>query len=589
MSRDVLDLLTAANPNPATASMPDEVWPSDVLRNVIDQRRTGGEVDPRVSRRDILNRRIPRPVLAVAAGVAIVILVVGLPLFLGWRNTDEPVVTVTTVPSNSTSVGSTPSTAPPDVLADSGTIQTPLGEVAWQHLTGDSSSLPNRRPLVTPSGFIAISVDNTATDNGQFDDPSFFRSTDGHEWTVEPLPVTAVGPSAALHEIAGEFWLTTADYPTAANLWRSEDGESWSEIPLPDGVDLSFTLLDVADATWLTDVTGRIWVLDGSSWAELDVGQLGPSAITGLDSYTSIQTPATLGDVTLIPWSLSGLGINYSEWLGVGEIGSPQYDPDTAVLVIPSQSTGEPLATLSVSAKGNRIAFTDESGTVIHEIVVNDERIDAATLKGLRTFDQFVMSGLGVLDGSGRSVESSPPWMVPIEPSWPAQVVAFDGRFFAFVTHAKYEDPGLIGPTDIEVELWTSTDGLNWEGPSSFLPEGAHYMLHASVENDLLLADIGVGGGGTEFWISENGLDWTPTGLVDEWPVTVGGGGLAGGYGGIHASSDLRSWEAVDTGELGFDAANANSVDMTEAGGLIFLTVEQGDVATDIWVLQPGG
>ncbi len=111
MSRDVLDLLTATNPTPDVTPLADEVWSSEVLREIVDQRRTGANVDPRLSRRNLPTQtRIPRPVLAVATGIAIVILDVGLPLLFGWRNTEEPVVTATMAPPQPTTVPISPPT-----------------------------------------------------------------------------------------------------------------------------------------------------------------------------------------------------------------------------------------------------------------------------------------------------------------------------------------------------------------------------------------------------------------------------------------------------------------------------------------------
>ena len=519
------------------------------------------------------------------------ILVVGLPLLLGWRNSDEPVVTVTTVPPGSTSVASSAPSTSPGPSGDSGTLQTSIGELAWQHLTSDGSDLPDRTPLETPTGFISVSVDNIPTDAGDFDDPVFWRSSDGYAWTSGPLPVAAAGSFVTLKEVGGTYWITTSDYTTAANLWQSDDGESWSEVQLPDGIDLGFSLIDVDGVPWLTDNTGRIWTVDGSSWAPLDIGLVGPAAITGLDSMTSIQTPVTLNGVTLVPWSLGGVGLNYGALLGTSDSVYPEYDPETGILTVPSQDGSAPLATWTVTVEGNQVCLTDETGAVVHEIVVHDERIDATTLMGNRYFDQFLFSGLGVIDSSGQVVDAEPPWKGPIEPISPAQVVAFDGRFLAFVNHAAYDDPQALGSTSREVEVWTSTDGLNWEGPTGFLPDGDQYYVlsvrgrrrppprrhrwlsRAQDSGYRKTASTGL----RRDW-STNGRCWSKTSqsLPDSAACT--------------SHRTWPNWTAVDISEIGFDLASANGIGIGEAGGLIFLTAEQGGPPSDdMWVLRPSG
>lgn len=523
----------------------------------------------------------------------------------------------TPVVAPDSSVTTPEAVAPPDVAttesqtgvsADSGTIETALGTFSWQHLSGDRETLPYPDPnngdgvIPTSSGYAAI--EHIRDPNSDDPTPQYWHSPDGYEWALQPFPVPVEAGWAQFEELGGDFWLTTLEanrgHLYLTSVWRSDDGEIWSQVLLPEGASFE-SLDDVGGTIWLNSKNpAGMWRLVGESWALIDTSALTTPEIAGVEWNQESRNgntwvtgaPATVGETTLIPWDLNGSPPDY----GFGEFYS-HWDPATQTMALwdPSESGYIPVATLSVEADGNRFVFSDEAGNVVHEITINDDSLDPADLFDSESFGNFRQLGIGVLDGEGRVTASVPPWG-GFDSQSDAELLAVDGQFLAFVT------PGHQSGSRSDVEQWTSTDGQSWTGPErpGFLASGFGEIGSVRVEGDVVLAELGVGDH-DEVWVSDDGISWTDTGLRLEgsgqgWsylPFDSGGFYVANTEAGyqMFVSADLRTWEKVDTSQLGIPSyQGAPTIAAHAAGDTLFITNDGDATGTrDMWVLEPQG
>ena len=479
---------------------------------------------------------------------------------------------------------------------DAGTIETSLGTFSWQHIIGDVDSLPHPEGdvVITPSGYAGMEHTwDPVTSDVILD---YWHSPNGYEWTSEPFPVPVESDSAWLQEIGGSYWLTTW---TPTTLWRSDDGESWFAVPIPVNAGPEVGLMrDTNGTIWLisTDPSG-LWRLENEAWARIDTGAFTLPDIAGVEWGMGSRNPdteggpATVGGMTLVSWDLTGL-VDYRA-IGLGDLWGV-WDPDTRTMGLYGDGR-TPLRTLSVEAEGNRFIFIDESGAVVHEITINDDQLDAATLFESPDFGRFRQLSLGVVDSEGRITATIPPWG-GFGVDGDVELLGVDGQFLSFI-HRRDQNTATV-------ELWTSSDGLTWSGPQrpGFMPEdGAlDYLSAIRAEGDVVLAELGVGGQ-TEVWVSDDGINWADTGLshdsnVRPWSLKpFGSGGIYIGntttdYE-MFISSDLRNWEQVDTAQLGMRSFPENSggrlLGASTAGDAIFISLSEDATGTrDMWVLE---
>ena len=479
---------------------------------------------------------------------------------------------------------------------DAGTIETSLGTFSWQHLTGDIDSLPHPEGdlVITPSGYAGMEHTwDPVTSDVTLD---YWHSPNGYEWVSEPFPVPVEPDSAWLEEIGGSYWLTTW---APATLWRSDDGASWMAVPIPAGVGPEVGLMHDTNGTiWLisTSLPG-LWRYDNEAWARIDTNAFTLPDIAGVEWGMGSQSPdteagpATVGATTLVSWDL-GAGVDF-KLIGLGDLWGV-WDPATRTMGLYADGR-TPVRTLSVEAEGNRFIFIDEAGAVVHEIIINDDQLDPATLLDSPDFGSFRQLSLGVLDSEGRITATMPPWG-GFGADGDVELLGVDGQFLSFI-HRRDQ-------TAATVELWTSPDGLTWSGPQrpGFMPEEGNidYLSAIRAEGDVVLAELGVGGH-TEVWVSDDGVSWADTGLshdsnVSPWslkPFGSGGiyiGNTTAGYE-MFVSTDLRTWEQVDTGQLGMRPFPENSggrlLGAYTAGDVIFITLEEDATGTrDMWVLE---
>ena len=300
---------------------------------------------------------------------------------------------------------------------------------------------------------------------------------------------------------------------------------------------------------------------------------------------------------TIVPWPVA-FDVDWVSILGVDPSPYPNSfwnEAEQAIEVWGSEGAG-PLATLEAEVTGRQIILTDrESGEQVHEIVVNDQRIDPTT---------FVEDGLivgeyqiAVVDEQGVVTPGVVPWGGPSsdwgEPFRGAIYAAlFANDQFVALIPARNQGEGVA------VEAWTSPDGVNWTGPSQpeFIDdETAPGFVNFHVEEGTLLADVW-GEFGNEVWVSTDGTIWTFTGLgggTGTWSwARIGSGGLYYrdfdlSSGGMAVSADLRQWELVDPGRLEpHFGEEAGSVGGFSAGDTFFYAEARDSGSRQMYVLK---
>jgi hypothetical protein len=137
---------------------------------------------------------------------------------------------------------------------DSGTLETPLGKARWVHLSGDGEGLPEAiTPIAAPGGYVSLDRGETGFGPCRGDDVCETRATlwfspDLLEWTQRPLPGDA--RTAQLIRAGGAYWLLMSAAGPAEDgsfedptLWRSSDAREWEPVDLgpiapvgPDGI-----------------------------------------------------------------------------------------------------------------------------------------------------------------------------------------------------------------------------------------------------------------------------------------------------------------------------------------------------------------
>lgn len=115
-----------------------------------------------------------------------------------------------------------------------GTLETPLGQARWVHLTGDETTFPRElsglvSPVTMPDGYVL-----PESGGGEV---KLWRSPDLLSWTSEPLVIEA--RSADLSRASDAYWLNVHE---PGSLWRSPDTKFWEQVsfeglarPGPDG------------------------------------------------------------------------------------------------------------------------------------------------------------------------------------------------------------------------------------------------------------------------------------------------------------------------------------------------------------------
>ena len=476
-------------------------------------------------------------------------------------------------------------------------FETPLGEIDWRHVTGDSDALPfpSLGLVQTPAGFAAVS-DQGVPSRGQ-EGVRYWQSSNGYEWSASTLPVPVEPASARMYRAGEAIWLITFGPET---LWRSADGETWTEVGIPDGSGTwgpinDLDIYDVDGATWL--IRGSppgAFILDGSTWIEVGTSVLQPPDITGGRwRIVTPSSPVAVSGTTIVPWPVA-FDVDWVSILGVDPNPYPNgfWNAEMQRLKIWGSEGAGPLATLDAEVTGRQITFIDpDSGEEVHQIVVNDPRIDPTTLleDGVRV-GEYQMA---VMNEQGPVVASDIPWGEPSsdwgEPFRGARAAALfaTDQFVALIPTGEGEGVGT----------WTSSNGSDWSesGQPEFIrDQDLPGLVRFYVEGDVVLADV-MQDYGNEIWVSLDGTTWAFSGIgggTGTWSLArIGSGGLYYrdfdlSSGGMAVSADLRQWEFVDPGlepHFGEEAGGSGGF----SAGNTFFYVEARDSGTrQMYVLK---
>lgn len=483
-----------------------------------------------------------------------------------------------------------------ELQREGGTIDTSIGTIVWQHLSGDNETLPELHIFLTPSGYVSVetSIDPMTLEpmGGRY-----WTSPDGRQWTAGPLPIPTEADRHRIEEAAGAYWLLTQD-PTT--LWRSDDGETWTEVRFQEGTEASrIELYEEGESLWAATIEpGRLWrSQDGLSWEAIDTSGLETPDIEGVTWTVHPGRPATLADVTVLQWDMIG-SIDWHRVLGISEADYEhifaKWDPTVRILSVEGLDsrglTETELARLSIEVDGNRLVLAEvASGTVVHEIVVREEGIDPPSLLeewefGAPEFRHQILAVIGA-DPVARRVAAEPWDSLLGETS----LVSTKEGFIAYVLRS---DP-QTGTFDSE--LWTSADGIVWSGPDrpDFLGRGEEIdWVSVRKEGDLFLATVG-DAGVFHTWMSEDGIAWDflePRAQFGQI-ARLGSAWIFFGENverELHVSADLRTWERVDTSHIGISQSTTGpgSFGGSVVGDeLFFIRTDEGNGTRDLWIL----
>lgn len=515
-------------------------------------------------------------------------------------STSTPTPASTTVTEASSERPPPTSSVPGPIDGEAGSFETSLGLIDWRRVRGDEDSIPfpELGLVATQSGFAAI-----GTLHGE---PNwrYYESKDGYEWAAATFPIP-VDPKEARMVAAGDAtWMITSGPET---LWRSEGGGNWAEVGFPEesgtwGSTGGLQIYDVDGATWLIrSAPLGAFILDGSTWIEIDTSDFQPPDVTGgrwaipASASWFPTAPVAVSGRTIVPLSVA-FDVDWVSILGV--------DSDIFLYSVWNEATQKlglwnPHPSLTLKAaldaevKGREITITDpETGEQVHQIVVNDPRIDPTTLlkNGLNVGEYQI----AVVDEQGVVTPGVAPWVGP-SPDWAGTTQTALFATDQLATFMLARPQGEVAA----VEAWTSSDGVNWTGPSQpgFIDDQPAGFVRFEVEGDVMLAYL-LGDFGHDVWVTTDGTSWSFTGLSDVMGLArLGSGGLlyqdpAYSQRGMVASADLKTWEPVDPGSLEFmfeEPLGPGSAGGFAAGDAFFYIHTLGSGTRQMYVLKLQG
>lgn len=506
-----------------------------------------------------------RPPLVVGLVAAAVVLIVGAAVAFLVRSPSiapaEPVpTTVPTTTLSSTGTSSPTTTAVGSTETDREPPEAIDGQIEWQIVSGDASSVPQgfRIRPASDGGFVASELGFRYT------------SSDGVSWDVTELGVPDGAENPRQVEVSGDAWLI--DDPT-----------------LPE------------------DDTSGMYRLDGTEWMKVDLG-LDLPIIEGLHwSATTHASLVGLGDIRLVHTEAVAT-VRWGDLFGtfedpdLGQASRPLepamwWVPEDRQLKIINPITGDEIATLDVdirSASPVDIVFTDAStGAEAHRVAGDiPGATEASLLDALANVFGTVLavdSTWWVSTDGGASFErASVPW-------------SSDGRATVIDSLDDWLYASWYGFDRASFALWRSRDGVEWQSlgsPSFDVPEGHDSIVHVFGQHDELVATVSLidpdsgEEGRTDYWHSADGDTWVRLGTVPGSPNVslTSVGWVAVDLDGVSVSQDFENWTRIGDPPLSESEAEesvgfSGSVSATVAGDAVFFWVgddESGE--RTLWV-----
>jgi hypothetical protein len=388
--------------------------------------------------------------------------------------------------------------------------------------------------------------------------PVLYSSPDGRQWTRSP----GVGGTVAA---AGGGTVVLA---YGSRVWRSEDGEHWSETALPPGT-------GIRDVQWVVDrfvaasPGGVLSSDDGTAWSyrELkEAGQLtavatdGSRAVVGgrdlywsddRESWTGWQTQrlttADLRDVLAAPGRI----------VAVGDKGTIVTSSDGVAWTLAAEGSGT-LLRLARGA-GRWVAVSYEGGVEWSD----DGHAWSPAATGSVGFLSDIAWGDGLFvavgsEGAALTSQDGEVWERSTLPadSW-MRTVSWTGKEFIGAADGA---SGFL--------LFHSSDGKSWRTTPAPSPTIITNRIVALGSRLFLLCNARI-------WSSEDGDEWTRIdgGQTFLDLVAIGGRLLARTYGELLASGDGVQWESLGEVSLypaSFAALGTRLVAVGDNGTILF-------------------
>ena len=367
----------------------------------------------------------------LAAAVVALLLVGGVAWLSRSSQPDsaDQSTTITTASPTSTTVTPDLEGEPsPLEVVDQGTTGSPLGEVRWIVLEGDSTGVPDAI-VSSAAGLASLSHDGR-----------LLVSSDGEQWSAVASPVPGELRSIEVHR--GFYVLEAVTGDGEQHLWESIDLASWApaEVGVPAGATPSLSGLAVrtelatgavvsAVGATLTEWDSRVWV----DWHEIAV-----RADAGSQERVEYPWPDHDNEA-----HLAGTDDGFVAARRVGNHDSPFR---LEVWRSADGRSWENVGLAASSASGDPQSFAERDGVMIVSFGHTDD-----------------VSRYGIL----RS-EDGITWEPPRDPPVPTGEDLVDefGNVLFNATGEAYALPSgwvWLSGSDTDFAMWTSVDGDTWE------------------------------------------------------------------------------------------------------------------------------
>jgi hypothetical protein len=559
MNTELLLRVQRSDPAPPNEAIPHEVWDSKQVLDELQRRIDGGAS----------SRPSPyRPWLIAAAAAAVVLVLVGGLGLLAQRSdrpADAPIVdqvepeTPPVIDPSATTLPPVVEPAEPDeatgetegqgLLEDLppdtefGTLDTPIGQVEWVHLTGDGTTFPPRGDVIEwPTGFAVLERNSGGA--------RLWVSADAIDWQLQPIPIPGdvwQASQASLTSVDGVYWLISSG---PASIWSSTDGVSWDEYDLGDVIPGPVGL------NWDMHHSSPVTVA-GQTLIQAGFGSNFPIA----DYAPNLREDGRVCDHVRLAQLRSDL------FQVVEDYGEGPDCPEQPVLRMIETETGLQIVDNDTG---------DELGMILGADLTDMAHVTE------ESWDEAILI---VDEGGITSID------VPWQQGWVVAMFRGENAVYAYIDHSNHD-------TETQVAVWRTDDGRTWEevtplgfletagsiGSARFteLSDGRLVAWNRSVPNAA--------------WETTDGLNWQS---VDLPPLPADGDGQAlpvpldsGWF--ANAGWDLRNYGAGDRWWLKADDTWVTLTDLgieeggpeINATGIDATTFLRANEGRDMWILR---